>query len=395
MIANEQHERISVFQIYLEIHIEEMNSLRQYNRTATPRRNLAANHQKEILKHTHDAFVNYEPLHWLVAKTYYTLYELLKANGGWSLIITIWKSEAIPAAQSSGDKELLLGLITQLGITHSNRGMFQQAEEIYKEGIDLISCTPNLSMGAQISIMLQYGVCFVKQKRLSNAEKILQKAASLAKIHQAGYSLGFVYNQLSNIAIEKSQFERSLSYLDKGMAIWIELDEDERMGRIVHYGRGKTFMASGDFHQALVELKKALYINEKLNDLEGAGRCAERIGTTLLKMSKLVEAEEYFHRALVYGYKEMVFDYNCVTRSHIGLLIIAVRRLRLHQWHPRVLNIIEDIRRSQQTKTQSTVIACCIVGQELLLHVMRLLMILISDKLTKLKVLHSYLKQAE
>ena len=94
-----------------------------------------------------------------------------------------------------------------------------------------------------------------------------------------------------------SEFDKAKEYLEKALAIAIEIGDRE--GEERHYGNlGAVFRSLADYVKAKEYLEKALAIAIEIGDIEGEERHYGNLGTVFVNLGKYVKAKEYFEKAL-------------------------------------------------------------------------------------------------
>ncbi|MEM8969386.1 MAG: tetratricopeptide repeat protein [Bacteroidota bacterium] len=144
------------------------------------------------------------------------------------------------------------------------------------------------------------------------------KATAIFKIINDQEQIAYVYNNVGSIYLKKGDFDTSLNYLFRSLAL------KDSLGGIklnTTYGNiGDTFRKKGDHEKALEYLFRSLKIAEQTNDQKGIAATYGNIGITY-------EAQGNYELALEYGLKAMQINqelgnrYNyAINLNNIGLI---------------------------------------------------------------------------
>ncbi len=144
------------------------------------------------------------------------------------------------------------------------------------------------------------------------------KATAIFKIINDQEQIAYVYNNVGSIYLKKGDFDTSLNYLFRSLAL------KDSLGGIklnTTYGNiGDTFRKKGDHEKALEYLFRSLKIAEQTNDQKGVAATYGNIGITY-------EAQGNYELALEYGLKAMQINqelgnrYNyAINLNNIGLI---------------------------------------------------------------------------
>ena len=118
------------------------------------------------------------------------------------------------------------------------------------------------------------------------------KATAIFKIINDQEQIAYVYNNVGSIYLKKGDFDTSLNYLFRSLAL------KDSLGGIklnTTYGNiGDTFRKKGDHEKALEYLFRSLKIAEQTNDQKGVAATYGNIGITY-------EAQGNYELALEYG----------------------------------------------------------------------------------------------
>jgi len=179
-------------------------------------------------------------------------------------------------------------LFAQNKTVDSLKKVLKTTKDVHKR-IDLYAEIGNNLIALNLDLAKPYTDTAFKIANTCNYEKGLAK----------------VFNNYGKIYYRHSEYEKSLLYLEKSVALYKKMDNKERIGTLLS-NIAIINIEKGDLELALNNLTQSITILEKTNNKFQLASSYNILGGYYLNISKFKESNEYFFKAL--KLKELIKD---------------------------------------------------------------------------------------
>ena len=199
-----------------------------------------------------------------------------------------WYRQAIQIREELGLRSLLATDYHQLGTTAQDRGQLDEAEDWYRKAL-----TIKEELGNRPSMALTYhqlGTTAQDRGQLDEAEDWYRKALTIKEELGDRPSMALTYGELGNTAYLREQLDDAEDWYRKALTIFEELGDRLHMADAYHQF-GMTAQDRGRLDEAEDWYRKALTIKEELGDRRG-------MATTYGQLGVLAEARQQLPQSL-------------------------------------------------------------------------------------------------
>ena len=246
----------------------------------------------------------------------------------------LWRTDDLKRAIKCGEKlQTLLresgkkrkgGWVTlQLGALHERQHNYQDAKELYLEGLGILIETGDAK--GELFGSINLGKLLTSLDEFAKARPYLEKALAIAK--EIGDSereevchacLGRVFEGLDEYYKAEECYKRALNYAKEVGNHSNEATRYEDLGTV--------FRSRGQLNKAKEFYEKALTKRRGMGDKKGQASCFTRLGTVFRSVHDLVKAEEYFEKALVIAKEIGDKEGEATNFEHLGTVYKSRRK---------------------------------------------------------------------
>src|SRR5260221_2474350 len=166
--------------------------------------------------------------------------------------------KALALASASPDKQVLAGVYSNLANTSSNMGRPQQSLDYCRQGLEVVnshSALSGLLLSEQADAALQLQETNIAQTSIGKSMAILENALARHENPAAGYWLVMAYHPAGDIYSGRSH--EALGYYKKALVVQNRLQQEQ--GGIRQRERAKLFLRLGSLFTRTGEATQALY----------------------------------------------------------------------------------------------------------------------------------------
>jgi serine phosphatase RsbU (regulator of sigma subunit)/Tfp pilus assembly protein PilF len=268
--------------------------------------------------------------------------------------------------------------INVIGITHHNRGEYEEALDYYGQSLaikqeigdemGMASSLGNIGLihyekGDYKEAIKYYSMSLEIEKKLGNKEGIAATYNNLGNLYtnQGDYAKAIEYHTMSlkideelgrkdgmasslnNIGLiydDQGDMDMALKYYKESLELEEELGE--KKGIAYSYGNiGLFYEAQGDYEQAIEYLTKSLVLREEIEDKRGVADALNSLGIIYEKLKQYDKGIDYLQKSL--GISKEIGDKKGIATSLNGLSLIYLGK--------------GDLKKAQQYSTEALVIA--------------------------------------
>ena len=252
-----------------------------------------------------------------------------------------WYRQAIQIREELGLRSLLATDYHQLGNTAYLRGRLDEADDWYRKSLAIKEELGNRPL--MVTTYHQLGITAQDRGQLDEADDWYRKALTIEEElgnhpHMAG-----TYHQLGNTAYLRRRLDEADDWYRKALTIEEELGNHPQMASTYHQ-LGITAQDRGRLDEADDWYRKSLAIEEELGNRLGMASSYHQLGNTAYLRRRLDEAENWYRQAL--AIREGLGNRPGMASTYHQLGITAQDRGQLDEaenWYRKSLAISEEL----------------------------------------------------
>lgn len=224
------------------------------------------------------------------------LYDHAQPRGESNRIVFLWP-EALKIAEQLPNPTISSELIIQFSIVKNEQGDVKAAQNLY-ERLYNSNNFAQLSDYRKSELLLQLGVCYVRQGSYAQAREVLERCLAISTEHAFLPLKAYALNQLGNLAMFKTNFDKAQEYYESTLKTLESVSEEKDLECVAYNSLGRLLMVQRKFHQAIPILEKSHTLWQRREETGGLTKNSVYLSMAYLGCNRLDEAESLLNQAL-------------------------------------------------------------------------------------------------
>lgn len=296
------HERfVTYFVNYVEAHEKDLNAL------SVEEQNVLAALETGLTLAMEGAFL----------RGVMAIYPYLRMSGLYRVAHT-WLKRAEQVARRVKDSVQLVKILGALGRINERLGDYEQAEQVYKEGLGLAQ-----ELGQREStctFLYRLGMLSLQLGDYEESEVHFQRSLEIARRMETPEVIGKALSAQASLAFHRGEFDRAMIYLREGLELAYVQEDLERVIDLLS-NLGAIEQRRGAYDKAQGYLLEGLKLAQEIGYQEGISNLYISLGAVAGSRGLYEDAELYYKKGLVlareWGYTENV----CFLLVNLGAIV--------------------------------------------------------------------------
>jgi len=252
-----------------------------------------------------------------------------------------WYRQSIEIREELGLQALLATDYHQLGMTAYLRGRLDEADDWYRKSLAIEEELGNRS--GMATTYHQLGMTARDRRRLDEAEEWYHKALAIKEELGDRPSMALTYGELGTTTQDRGRLDEAEDWYRKALTVFEELGNRPGMA-IAYHQLGVTAQARGRLDEADDWYRKSLGIEEELGNRSGMASSYHQLGNTAYLRGRFDEAEEWYRGSLAiteeFGHRPNM----ALTYAQLGRLFEARSQpLVALEWNIRCVALFDQV----------------------------------------------------